>query len=97
MNLSTLIVLGVALVIFPSGPSFGLTEEQKAAMEQVKIMKSDPPAECKELGTVNASGDWCRGECQKKKLRKKTAKMGGNYIRLDGDGYLLGTSFKCPY
>jgi len=67
---------------------------------QVKLMKADPPAGCKERGGVSSytiGPDY--QEKNKNKLRNEAAEKGANYVRLeqnDSDGNASGTSFTCP-
>jgi hypothetical protein len=63
-------------------------------------MKSDPPAECKELGSVSGNGSL---ENAKIYMRNDAAAMGGNYVRwetVESNGTTAsgasGTAYKCP-
>jgi hypothetical protein len=63
----------------------------------VRTVTSDPPLNCQELGSVKGVG--YGADDAKDDARNKTAKMGGNVLRLEGIGQsigLVGTAFKCP-
>jgi hypothetical protein len=65
----------------------------------VKLMKSDPPANCTEVGSVSAYriGPSYQDKL-KNALREDAAKKGGNYVRLESltsDGNAAGTAYKC--
>ncbi len=74
----------------------------------VKLMKSDPPSECQELGEVRGRATASGGaldpaatlEQSKNALRNKAAEMGANYVRWEaGDsvgGVVTGTAYRCP-
>lgn len=68
----------------------------------MRIMKSDPPAECEELGPAYGSvGGVVSPELNEKaKLdaRNYTGEMGGNYFRWEtlGAGDVTGTAYRCP-
>jgi hypothetical protein len=74
----------------------------------VRVMKADPPAGCKELGDVRGNpGDTTGDEGAKVEeakidARNKTAAKGGNYFRWDTlDPYsstalITGTAYECP-
>jgi hypothetical protein len=79
-----------------------------AAGKTVKAVKSDPAAECEELGFVKGdqTGYGCSGgmEAAQADLRNKAAAMGANFVRMDvatmQEGgpvcEVTGTAFKCP-
>ena len=70
-----------------------------AKMIHIKLMKSDPPADCQMLGDVQAEGDDMNEA--KNELRLKADELGGNYVRLDaldmsgGDAIAAGAAFNC--
>ena len=72
-----------------------------AAGRTVRLMKADPPAPCKEVGTVEgrAIGP-SRVEHCKNVMRNKAAAMGANYVRFETidtqEGYATGTAYSCP-
>lgn len=65
-------------------------------------MKSDPPAECEEVGSVSASGYKCFGgdeACAKDSMRNDAADMGANYVRYETynpNSGGSGTAYRCP-
>jgi len=76
----------------------------KPGAEKVRIGKSDPEKNCKELGDVVTSAAFCDEACQKIVLKNKALELGGNYVRLESLGVQLeggatngsGTAYSCP-
>lgn len=71
----------------------------------VKLMKSDAPSDCKELGAVRGEAQlWETEEAAKNRMRNNAAKMGANYVRMEtveknsDTGFRLytGTAYNCP-
>jgi len=62
--------------------------------KNVRLMKSDPPIGCEELGGVNSYiTDPNNIELSKTYLRNKGAKLGANYVRWDTIS--SGTAYRC--
>jgi hypothetical protein len=84
------------------GPSVQLT----AAGQNVRLVQTDAPAGCKELGTVTGAGmsayDNERADRAKNDLRNSAAALGANYVRLEGltveppNANATGTAYACP-
>ena len=77
--------------------SFGCyTETLTEAGKAVQVMESDPPAGCREVGSVAGRGD---AEQIKINLRNAAASKGGNYVRLEtfdvANETTTGTAFRC--
>ena len=78
-----------------------LTKSGKA----VRLMKSDPPTACQEIGGVQAFGSAFTGDAAgdaKTKLRNEAAKQGADYVRMEtattnsGDHVTMsGTAYLC--
>lgn len=71
------------------------------AATNVKIMKSDPPAGCQDLGGVDSVGEMTEktgAEFARIRIRNKAAEKGANYVRIDAatNDTLSGTMYKCP-
>lgn len=71
-----------------------------SAGEKVRLMKDDPPKECKELGNVEGFDTW-NGDTNNSKniIRNNAADIGANYVRFETAekfGKVTGTAFKCP-
>lgn len=68
--------------------------------EQVRLMKADPPADCREIGGLSADpqGFGRDVDNSKKALRNEAAEQGANYVRLETLRYteLTGTAYDCP-
>jgi len=88
--LSVLVLSGCAVALKPEA-------------EKVKVMKSDPPSECKDLGVLVSMMNY--EGYNRNELRNRAADLGGNYLRIDSvlaEGgksnrtQLTGTAFKCP-
>lgn len=69
----------------------------------VRLMKSDPAAECTELGDLSSYGNGVgQGAIDdaKLRLRNKAAEMGANFVRMETVNFetatVGGTAFKCP-
>jgi hypothetical protein len=87
---------GLALIccLFLAACSTALTVQG----QKVKVIKSDPPANCKEIGVVVGSNNNGNPEYMNNDLRNNAAEKGANVVRLD-TAYLTkisGTAFKCP-
>ncbi len=95
--LTKLIVFGfISFVIFGCG-----TTPVNNNANNVKLMKGDPPDNCKEIGVASASAYGPDFETSmRNKLKNKGADMGGNYIRMESvdavGNNLTGTVFSCP-
>lgn len=78
--------------------STGLT----AAGAKVQLMKADPPAGCKELGSVDGSHNYvgrANEAASKNVLRNRAADLGANYVRMEtvsSAGIIAGTAYQCP-
>jgi hypothetical protein len=86
-------LLALAFVCSAAACGGALTEQGS----QVKLLKADPPADCKEVGSVSA---YMVGpnfqERLKNKMRNDAAQKGANYVRLENltsDGNAAGTAF----
>lgn len=72
-----------------------------AAGKRVRVMKSDPPFECRELGAVSATVAGSRSARNQEETmaiaRNKAARMGADYFRVDGSqpNIVMGTAFRC--
>jgi len=87
----------ILLTLISSGCAVALTD----AGSRVQVMKSDPPAVCREKGSVSghagvatpSASTWARND-----LRNQAANAGANYVRLEsisGRGE-QGTAYLCP-
>ena len=68
---------------------------------KVKLMKSDPPPNCNEVGSVEGRGlGPDHVEKAKNVMRNHAAERGGNYVRMEtldtDNGYATGTAYHCP-
>lgn len=68
--------------------------------QAVKLMKNDPPSNCKEVGSIDSEGMGYGGDDVKRaRLRNRAVEKNGNYIRIDAmtaqENY-KATVFKCP-
>lgn len=82
--------LGLACLL--SGCAVGLTQ----AGSHVKLMKSDPPTGCVEIGTVEAARP--DTDSEKNEMRNEAANMNANFVRWDtvsDQTGSTGTAFKC--
>ena len=72
----------------------GLTPEQQAAVSKVQVLRSDPAANCQNLGTVSGSAE----SDDSGGIKAKTVLMGGNTARVDEKGTVHSTAtvFYCP-
>jgi hypothetical protein len=73
------------------------------AGQTVRLMKSDPPADCQEIGPVEGHGNAVgRSTFDNSKIdmRNEAGTQGANYVRLETVdaqfGSTKGTAFKCP-
>jgi hypothetical protein len=70
--------------------------------EEVRASKNDPAPNCKDLGVVswnNIGFTKYNDNEMRNRLRNETAKLGGNYLRIESavPGYAQsGTAFLCP-
>lgn len=64
----------------------------------VTVAKSDPPANCKDLGPIQAMARRSSYEALYRKFKDEVRNRGGNYGRLDGQqgSILRGVAFACP-
>ena len=87
-----LVALGLTLAPLLGCYTVPLSEGGK----RVLLMKSDPPPDCREVGSVAARGD---DEEIKVGMRHAAAKKGGNYVRMEAFNPLTstgtGTAFRC--
>jgi len=85
-------LVAVALGLLCGCYTAPLTEGGKG----VQLMKSDPPAGCREVGSVAGRGD---DEQRKVSLRNGAASKGGNYVRMEtfdaATETATGTAFRC--
>ncbi len=103
LTLSMMVVLVSLLVLVIAG--CGTTKVSPAGLN-VQLMKGDPPAGCKELGSVTGSSGFTavgsKNNVDKAKadMREKAAKMGANFVRFEAIGVnavtVSGTAYKCP-
>lgn len=84
------------IFLFLSGCATALTTEGS----KVKLMKNDPPSNCKEIGSVKGltrgTGDM---EVAKNEMRNEAAEKGANYVRYESAQEAVsasGTAFLCP-
>jgi hypothetical protein len=72
------------------------------AGKAIKVVQSDVPADCKELGSVHWHGAKYHSLSDVKiALKEKAAALGGNVLRLESIGSApevngVGTAYKCP-
>lgn len=100
-----------AKVIFPMCLLFtscATLPPETPAGKGVTVTLTDVPAGCKELKTIQWEGDrWHTQVDAKSAIREETAKLGGNFLRLEslamvnpnpGSPYPLavGTAYSCP-
>jgi hypothetical protein len=92
----------VTFMITVSMFSFGCAAPKLSVQGQsVKIMKSDPPQGCTEVGVISAP---TYGEGFEERtytiLKNKAAEKGANYVRQDSVSATrhtyIATAFKCP-
>ncbi len=67
----------------------------------VRLMKSDPPAGCKEIGDVSGYGGGAGAlENAKNEMRNKASDRGANYVRVETadirSSQMTGTAYQCP-
>ena len=87
-------VLLISLLVSLSACAVALTP----GGQRVKLMKSDPPGNCTEIGTVTGSSSVGNVEKAKTKMRNNAAEKGANYVRFETfNGVTVGgTAFRCP-
>ena len=74
--------------------SGGLMPPPAPKPESVRLMKSDPPSGCSEVGMV-AEAIWFGDvEGARNRLKQKAMALGANYVRLEMP--TTGTAFRCP-
>lgn len=84
-----------------TGPAEDHEKVLTAQGKLVRVMKSDPPFECREVGQVAASiSGFISQENQDEALvvaRNRTAAMGADCFRMDGErpNAVMGTAFRC--
>lgn len=86
----------VALLFLSACASVPLSQEER----EVRILrKSDPPAECKEIGKVHAPGMMSvTEEGRESDLKRATHKSGGDTVTVDNrdeNNTVYGTAYKC--
>jgi hypothetical protein len=77
----------------PSGEPYALLPSTPPRAD-VRMMKSDPPDACRELGPVQEAIWFGDVESAREKLKQKARSMGANYIRLELP--TTGTAYRCP-
>ena len=88
------LMLAGALMVSGCG-TVSLTE----AGSGVRLMKNDPPMECKQLEDIQVEADDLAGA--KNELRNQAAEKNADYVRLDhvgmdgGDAIATGSLFQC--
>ena len=75
---------GEPYALLPSGPRKG----------DVRLMKSDPPDACQEVGPVQEAIWFGDVESARDKLKARARAMGANYVRLELP--TTGTAYRCP-
>lgn len=98
-----IVVIGVGLVALGA---CGGAPELTPAGTAVKLMKSDPPAACTEIASVDGRSAELAGgghEGAKNRLRNNAGEKGANYVRIEsvessGNARVVytGTAYKCP-
>ena len=98
MRTVTFLLLFAVLVTF-TACAIALTDAGKA----VRVMKSDPPSNCREIGGVTGSAGGLQGDPKviqnaKNDMRNNAAKMGANYVRFETASInsVTGTAYRCP-
>lgn len=90
------LILFVFLLGLSGCATTSLTTEENAVR---LLRRSDPPAECKELGKVTAYGAMSiYEEGREADLKKATHKLGGDTVtidRRDDSNSIYGTAFSC--
>ena len=94
-------VLGtLAVAAACGGAQASANSPNDARGASVRTWKGDPPAECKELGIVEAGAErGCNVACQTKRMKDAAAELGGNSLRIDytsAGSAASGTAFDCP-
>lgn len=78
----------------PAGEPYALLPSQSPPRGDVRLMKSDPPQGCQELGPVQEAIWFGDVEGAREKLKTRARAMGANYVRLELP--TTGTAFRCP-
>ena len=91
-------VLGTLAIATACGGAQASADGARGA--SVRTWKGDPPAECRELGIVEAGAQGgCNVACQIKRMKDAAAELGANNLRIDytsGGSAASGTAFNCP-
>ena len=77
----------------PAGEPYAMLPSA-APRSDVRLMKSDPPDACKELGPVQEAIWFGDVESAREKLKQRARGMGANYVRLELP--TTGTAYRCP-
>ncbi len=80
-------------VAAPSGEPYALLPSRPPRGD-VRLMKSDPPDACQELGPVQEAIWFGDVEGAREKLKQRARGMGANYVRLELP--TTGTAYRCP-
>lgn len=84
----------VAVLVSATGCASALT----AAGRNVRLMTSDPPPTCTEVGTVSGRTAFDL-DGAKNKMRNEAAEQSANYVRfeaVEGQYHTTGTAYRCP-
>lgn len=91
-------VLGTLAIATACGGAQNNPKDARGA--SVRTWKGDPPADCKELGIVEAGAEGgCNVACQTKRMKDAAAELGANSLRIDftsGGSAASGAAFNCP-